>query len=277
MSIYIRTTVSSLDAQRNLSATSRDMSLSFQRLSSGYRINTAADDAAGLAISESMQAQLDSFSVAQRNANDGISMAQTADGAASQVQSILSRMRQLAVQSNNGDLVTSDRTNLNTEFSTLKSEIDRIANVTKFNNTSLLSGSGNTVSFQVGIGTSSANDQIAIKFGGVDSSTLGLSTASVDSTTNSNTAITAVDAAISNLATAREGFGAGMNRLQYAVSNVESTIVNLSAAHSRIKDVDVAEETSKLAREQVLAQAGAAMLAQANQSPQLALTLLRNA
>ena len=276
MSISIRTTVSSLDAQRNLAATAREQQLSFQRLSSGYRINTAADDAAGLAISESMKAQLDSYSVAQRNANDGISMAQTADGAASQVQSILSRMRQLAVQSKNGDLVTSDRGNLNTEFATLKSEIDRIANVTKFNGTSLLSGTGNTVSFQVGIGTSASDDQIGIRFGGVNVASLALSSNSVDTAANSDTAIGALDSAIASLATARETFGAGMNRLQYAVSNVESTMVNLSAAHSRIKDVDVAEETSKLSREQVLSQAGAAMLAQANQSPQLALALLRN-
>ena len=275
MSIYIRTTISSLDAQRNLAETSRSLDLSFQRLSSGYRINTAADDAAGLAISESMKAQLDSFGVAQRNANDGISMAQTADGAASQVQSILSRMRQLAVQSSNGDLQTSDRSNLNTEFVTLRSEIDRIANVTKFNGTALLSGTGNTVAFQVGIGTVAADDQINIHYGGVTANGLAIDTQTVGSVSSAQSAITNLDSAISTLATTRENFGAGINRLQYAVSNVESTMVNLSAAHSRIKDVDVAMETSLLARQQVIAQAGVAMLAQANQSPQLALALLR--
>jgi flagellin len=158
---------------------------------------------------------------------------------------------------------------------TLRSEIDRISNVTKFNNTNLLSGGASTVNFQVGIGTSQTDDQIGIVFGGINVSSLGLSGQNIASTASALQAITAVDGAIGNLATLREGFGAGMNRLQYAVSNIEATVVNLSAAHSRIKDVDVAEETSKLSRQQVLSQAGAAMLAQANQSPQLALTLLR--
>ena len=274
MALYIRTNVASLEAQRHLSGTQSEMAKSFQRLSSGYRINGAADDAAGLGISESMNSQVRSYAVAERNANDGISMAEAADGAAGQISGLLTRMRELAVQSSNGSLQSSDRTNLNTEFSSLSSEIDRIASVTKFNGQALLSGTSTTTNFQVGIGTS-ANDQVSIVFGGVSVSSLGVSGSAVDTVAHAQSAITAIDSAISNLSTTREGFGSGINRMQASVANLQSMRTNLSAAYSRIKDVDVAEETAALARTQVLAQAGAAVLTQANQSPQLALSLLR--
>jgi flagellin len=274
MSLYVRTNVASLEAQRHLGNTQKEQAHSFQRLSSGYRINTAADDAAGLGISESMNAQVRSYMVAERNANDGISMAETADGAAGQISGILTRMRELAVQSSNGSLQAGDRTNLNTEFTGLSAEIDRISQVTKFNGVSLLSGAAAAVNFQVGIGTT-ANDQVSVTFGGVTATTLGVNTSAVDTVANAQAAITAIDNAISTLSTTREGFGSGINRMQASISNIQSMRTNLSAAYSRVKDVDVAEETASLARSQVLAQAGVSVLAQANQSPQLALTLLR--
>jgi flagellin len=274
MSMFVRTNVSSLEAQRHLSHTQLEQSKSFQRLSSGYRINTAADDAAGLGITESMNAQVKSYMVAERNANDGISMAETADGAAAQIHTILTRLRELAVQSSNGALQAGDRTNLQTEFTALSAEIDRIASVTKFNGVNLLSGASTAVDFQVGIGTS-VNDRITVNFGGVSAAGLGVAASAVDTFANAQAAITAVDTAISTLSTQREGFGSAVNRLQLSVSNLQAVRTNLSAAHSRIKDVDVAEETAALARVQVLAQAGTSVLAQANQTPQLALSLLK--
>jgi flagellin len=274
MAVVIRSNVASLDAQRNLSRTQMEQSKTFQRLSSGYRINGAADDAAGLGISESMNAQVRSYGVAERNANDGISMAETADGAAGQMSDILGRLRELAVQSSNGALGAGDRTNLNTEFTSLRSEIDRISNVTTFNGQALLSGAAAATDFQVGIGTT-ADDKISVSFGGVTSTTLGVNASAVDTVANAQASITAIDSAISTLSTTREGFGAGINRLQSAVSNIQSQRTNLTAAKSRIKDVDVAEETAAMSRQQVLTQAGAAVLSQANSAPQLALSLLR--
>jgi flagellin len=274
MGLYIQTNFSSMVAQTNLSNTQSQMATTFSRLASGYRINGAADDAAGLGISESLNAQVRSYGVAERNANNGISMAQVADGAAGQVSSILTRMRELAVQSSNGDLVATDRTNLDTEFQALSSEIDRIANVTSFNGTNLLAGAAATTNFQVGIGTS-ANDRIGVSFKGVDTTQLAVNGLDVTSFGNSQTAITSLDAGIQALSTVRAGFGAAINQLQGAVSNLSSTKANTSAALGRIRDVDVASETANLAKMQVLSQAGVAVLAQANQAPQLALSLLR--
>ncbi len=263
-----------MNAQVQLSQTEGKLAQTEQQLSSGYRINSAADDAAGLGISMSMNAQVASYTVAQRNANDAVSMSQTADGAAAQVSNILTRLRQLAVQSSNGDLSAGDRTNLNTEFQAQLSEVDRIASVTQFNNQNLLSGAATAVNFQVGIGTT-ANDKIAVNFGGVDVAGLAMTGKAVDSIANSQTAITAIDTAIGTLATAREGWGAAMNRLSDTVANLQSQSTNLSAAVSQIQDTDIAKATSDLAREQVLAQAGASVLTQANQQPQLALTLIK--
>jgi len=274
MALYIQTNVASMVSQTNLTKTQNSMQTSFSRLSSGYRINSAADDAAGLGISESMTAQIRSFGVAERNANDGISMAQTADGAAAQIGGILTRLRELGVQSMNGSLQSTDRANLNTEYSALLSEVDRISNVTTFNGTSLLSGASTSVNFQVGINTTS-NDQIGVAFGGVTSSALGISTSAVDTSVNASSAVQAIDSAISTLNTKRTTFGTAINRFQSTVANIQSMKTNLSAANSRIRDVDVAEETAALARQQVLSQAGSSILAQANQAPQLALSLLR--
>ena len=275
MSIVIQTNVASLQAQQNLSMTQSALASSFNKLSSGYRINSAADDAAGLAISESMKSQIRSFAVAQRNANDAISMAQTAEGSLGQVSDILGRMRELAMQGANGSLQTSDRSYLDTEFQQLKSEVGRIQGATTFNNQQLLSKTASTVSFQVGINTGS-NNTIAVTFGNLDLTAL-LSTASKVSGTagNSSASLNTIDAALKKVSTARANFGAAMNRLNVTTTNLQTMSTNLTAANSRIRDVDVAAETAALSREQVLAQAGASVLAQANQSPQFAMSLLR--
>jgi flagellin len=275
MSIVIQSNIASLQAQKNLSMTQSALSSTFDKLSSGFRINTAADDAAGLAISESMKMQIRSFAVAERNANDAISMAQTAEGALGEVGSVLGRMRELAMQGSNGSLQTSDRGFLNTEFAQLKAEIQRIQSSTTFNNEKLLATAPSTVTFQVGINTGSSN-QISLTFGNLDLAALLTATNSVAGTaSNSLSALTAIDNALQKVSTSRANYGAAMNRLAITTSNLETIRNNTSAANSRIRDVDVAEATSELSREQVLSQAGAAVLSQANQAPQLALSLLR--
>ena len=274
MAIYVQTNVSSLFTQNQLANTQNAMSTTFRRLSSGYRINGAADDAAGLGISESMNSQVRSFGVAERNAMDGISMVQTADAAAGQISSLLTRLRELAVQSSNGALVSNDRVNLETEFTAVSSEIDRIAGVTKFNGISLLSGGAST-DFQVGI-FSGGTEKINVNFGGRNLTANGLGVLSIGSTaTSALAALSALDSAIQILNTQREAFGAGINRLQQAVTNLQTSRTNLSAALGRIRDVDVAEEAANMTKWQVLTQAGTSVLAQANQSPQSALSLLR--
>jgi flagellin len=276
MALYINTNVASLEAQSNLSKTQKDQATNFQRLSSGMRINSAADDAAGLAIKENLNAQVKSFSVAERNSNNAISMAQTAESALGQVGSILTRMRELAVQGANGDLGATDRGYLDTEFQSLRSEITRISDSTIFNSKQLLSGAATTITFQVGI-NNTTSDRIDVSFGGVDLTALGLAATNVAGATaaTSQAAITSIDSAISTVSSRRASFGASMNRLSTTVSNLQSMRTNMSAAHSRIADVDVAEETASMARNQVLSQAAVSVLSQANQSPQLALSLLR--
>jgi len=276
MPLYVQTNIASMEAQRNLAATQTKLSVTFQRLSSGFRINGAADDAAGLAIADQMQADTRSYAVAERNTNNGISMAQTAEGALGQIGGMLGRLRELAVQGSNGDLTSTDRGFLDNEFSALKTEVDRISASTTYNGKALLSGSATTTTFQVGI-NNTANDQIGVSFGGVDLTALGINGATVSgaTATNSQSAFDAVDTAIAAVSAQRSNFGTAMNRMQVTVSNIQSMRTNLSAANSRIRDTDIAEETAAMARNQVLSQAGAAVLAQANQAPQLAMTLLR--
>jgi len=274
--LTIQTNVGSLQAQKNLAQVQKGLNVSFNRLSSGYRINSASDDAAGLAISDSFTAQIRSYSVAERNANDGISMAQTAEGSLGQMTGLLTRMRELAVQSANGSNSSSDRDYLQTEFAQLQSEIGRIQVSTKYDGNALIGTATNSVSFQVGI-SSAATDRIAVTFGGLDMATL-LAGAEVVSGATAGKALTAIDdidAAISKVETARARFGAVMNRFDTTTSNIQVVRTNLAAANSRIRDVDVAEESASLSRSQVLSQAAAAVLAQANQAPQLALGLLR--
>ncbi len=275
MALYVNTNVSSLEAQRSLSANTMQQAVTFQRLSSGLRINTAADDAAGLAISERMSAAVRSYGMAERNTNNAVSMASTAEGALSQVSSILLRLREITIQAANGDVTATDRGYLDQEFTAMKEEIARIFDNTTFNGKQLLGGAATTIDFQVGI-DNTTSDRMQIAFGGLDLTALGINASTVSGATpvNAQAAITAIDGAITNTNTKRADFGSSMNRLQVTVANLQSMKTNLSAAHGRIRDVDVAEESSKMARQQVLMQAGVSVLSQANQSPQLALKLL---
>lgn len=274
MALTVQTNVTSMNAYNQLAKTQNALSTSFARLSSGLRINSAADDAAGLGISKSMNAQVRSYAVAERNTNDGISMLQTADGGAEEIHNLMIRMRELAVQASNGSMSSSDYTNIDKEYQANLSEIDRIAGSVTFNGINLLSGAAASKNFQVGIGTA-GTDRIAASFGGADATRLAVNATDVTSFATSQAAITALDAGIQTLSGVRAGFGAAMNRLSNTVSNLQSMQTNTSASLSRIRDADIASETASLSKNQVLAQAGASILSQANQSPQLALSLLR--
>jgi flagellin len=274
MSLSVRTNVSSLTAQGNLSRTSADLAKSISRLSSGLRVESAADDAAGLAISEDFKASIRSLNQARRNANDGVSLVQTAEGSLKEVSGLLTRMRELSVQSRNGTVNTTQRGYLNDEFDTLRSEIDRIVNTTEFNGVALLDGDQAAgLAFQVGIGTTD-DDRLTVSIATSSASALGLGASTISTTGGADTAIAALDTAIERVSTRRAGLGAMQNRLATTMSNLETYSTNLSAANSRIVDVDVAEETAMLTKNQILMQAGTAMLAQANQGPSMALSLL---
>ncbi|HYQ16331.1 MAG TPA: flagellin [Polyangiaceae bacterium] len=275
MALVIQTNVAAMSAQKNLGANQKMLAGSFQKLSSGFRVNTAADDAAGLAVSESMKSQIRSYTVAERNAGDAISMAQTAEGALGEVHDVLGRMRELAVQSSNGSLTDNDRGYLNTEFSALQSEIGRIQGSTKFNGVALLNTAVATspVKFQVGL-NNTASDQIDVTFGGVDLSGVGATNSNVSHASSALTSLAAIDTAIGSVSSYRSKFGSAMNRLDVATSNIQTMRLNISAANSRIRDVDVATETANLSRNQVLTQAGASILAQTNQLPQMAFGLI---
>lgn len=250
------------------------MAASFAKLSSGYRINSAADDAAGLAISENMSSQIRSYAVAERNANDAISMAQTAEGSLGEIVGILGRMRELAMQSSNASLLSADRTYLHTEFTSLQSEISRIQDSSKFNNQSIIASSATTnFKFQVGLGSLSS-DSITVGFNGISISAKNSSITLTDQS-SALSALASIDSSLSTISLARASFGASMNRFGAAASNIQTMRINLSAARSRIRDVDVAEETANLSKQQVLMQAGSSVLAQANSFPQNALSLLR--
>ncbi|MEE9394718.1 MAG: flagellin [Planctomycetota bacterium] len=273
MGLRINTNIFSLNAQRNLASASNKLGTSFARLSTGLRINTAADDAAGLAISERLRSQVTSLEQAGRNANDGISLIQTAEGALDESSSILNRLRELSVQSSNGTLSGSDRDTLQEEFSALVSEVDRIANSATFNGTDLLSGSS-TVSLQIGSGTTAGTDTIDVTLSAAGSSDLGLASLDIGSGGDSSAAITAIDSAIDSVASIRGGLGAAQNRLESTINNLGVQIENLTAAESRIRDVDVAKESAELTKNSILQQAALSILAQANVQPQSALSLL---
>lgn len=276
MSVVISTNTASLEAQQNLGRSRSALMRSFAKLSSGYRINSAADDAAGLAISESMKAQIRSYVVAERNANDAISMVQTAEGSLGEIHGILGRMRELAMQSANGSMTSTDRSYIDTEFQQLKAEISRIQGNARFNGVKLLSTTGAAITFQVGINDTAA-DKISVTFGGLALTTLLAASTVLSGATQGNalTAIGRIDSAFQVVASQRADYGAAMNRLEVTASAIQTMRTNLSAANSRIRDVDVAEETATLARNQVLAQAGTAVVAQANQLPQMAMDLIR--
>jgi flagellin len=280
MSISVLTNVASLNAQRNLTSTQAALATSVGRLSSGMRINSAADDAAGLGISENLSANIRSMAQAQRNANDGISMSQVAEGSMNDMQGIVSRMRELSVQSSNSTLGDNERGYIQTEFTQLSSEIDRISKVTDFNGQKLLDGSASAgLTFQIGI-QNTANDRLSMSIAKLDTSTLGsttlhISAASLSTAAKAQAAIGTFDKAIQQLSQARAKVGATQNRMTVTVSNLAVTQENLTAANSRIRDVDVAQESANLTKSQILSQAGLAVLSQANQLPQAALSLLR--
>jgi flagellin len=282
MGLSILTNVASLNAQRNLNSTQDSLASSISKLSSGMRINKAGDDAAGLGISESLKSQIRSISQAQRNANDGISMSQVAEGAMNEMQGIVGRMRELSVQAANSTLGNTERGYIHTEFKQLSQEVDRISKVTNFNGQDLLTGAASTgLTFQVGI-YNTTDDRISMSITKLNTSTLGATAASLrvqsqnlGSVTGAQKAIGVFDTAIKQLSAARAKVGASQNRMAVTVSNLAVSHENLSAANSRIRDVDVAQETASLTKSQILSQAGLAVLAQANQLPQSALSLLR--
>ncbi len=273
MGLRINTNVFSLNAQRNLKNSTNRLGKSFARLSTGLRITNASDDAAGLAISERLRAKVRSLDQAGRNANDGISLVQTGEGALDETSSNLVRLRELAVQASNGTLSTTDKTTLNDEFTAIVAEIDRNANSTNFNGINLLDTASNAITIQVGSGTTAGTDTIDITFGSATSSDLGL--ASLDISSAASTAITAIDTAINSVASLRGDLGAAQNRLSSAVRNIDVQSENLSAAESRIRDVDVAKESANLTKNTILQQAALSILSQANLAPQSALSLLQ--
>lgn len=271
MGLRVNTNIASMTAQRNLGAVSNRLGGNFSRLSSGLRIATAADDAAGLGISERMRAQIRSYAVAGRNAQDGVSLAQTAEGALQELSNNLSRMRELAVQAANGTINSIDRATLDTEFQELISEIDRIATQTTFNGVQLLDGTTTSLDIQVGV---NANETITVALADATTSVLAIGALDVTSSVNANTALSALDTAIDLISTNRGILGAAQNRMSSAIASIATARENLSASESRIRDVDVALETADLTRNSILQQAAVSVLAQANTQPQLALSLL---
>ena len=274
MSLFINTNTASINARGNLDTVTNRLQTSFRRLSSGLRVGTAADDAAGLAISERMRAQIRSQTQAQRNANDGISLVQVGEGALNEVNNILIRLRELSIEANNGTVSAADKDTLDQEFDNMIQEIDRIANSTKFNGVNLFDGSTPAIDFQVGSGTTPSTDTITVSLSSMLVSDLGLNTIDISSVGAPTTAINAIDAAIDIVSASRGDFGALQNRLQSTINNLSVSIENLSASESRIRDVDVAAETAELTRNSILQQAAISVLSQANAQPQAALQLL---
>lgn len=279
MAMVINTNVASINSQRRLTDTNNMLATSMERLSSGLRVNSAKDDAAGLAIANGMNSQIRGMGVAVRNANDGISMAQTAEAAMGELTNTLQRMRDLGVQSaNRGAVSDSDREKLQTEFKQLNDELSRIVKNTEFNGKKIINGSlSGGVKFQIGANTTSDN-QITISVANLSTTLSNVTAASIGSTATSDgvlSAIDIIDQAIKDIDNSRAKLGAVQNRFTTTISNLQSSIENQSAAKSRILDADFASETATLSRNQILQQAGTAMLSQANQAPQAVLGLLR--
>jgi flagellin len=276
MGLSVYNNIEAQSAHRMLTATNTAVSKSIERLSSGLRINSAADDAAGLAVSEGMRSQIRGMNVASRNAQDGISMMQVADGALGTVGDMLQRVRDLAVQAANGTLTDAQRSNLNVEVQQILTEVGRTGTDTEFNGLKILAGSvataASAVTLQVG---ANASQSIAFTIGTVSASDLGISGIAVSSAASASAAIASLDAAISNLTSRRANLGAIQNRLENTISRLELTAENTQAAESRIRDADMAQEMISFTKNQILQQSGTAMLAQANQAPQNILSLLR--
>lgn len=289
MGLSVNTNVAAINAYRNLSATQTSLSKSLEKLSSGFRINRAADDAAGLAISEGLRSQISGLTQAARNAQDGISVVQTAEGALTEVHSILHRMRDLAVQAANDSNSEEARTNITTEANQLSAELDRIAKSTNFNGTTLLDkvtgATGAVMNFQVGA-DGDGNSRIAVDLSSANvasvasamsfaATSAGTEPLNLFSHVSAQAAISAIDTQISKISTARANLGAYQNRFEHTINSVNVAVENLSASESRIRDTDMASEMVNFTKAQILAQAGTAMLAQANSIPQGVLQLLR--
>jgi flagellin len=269
--MIINTNVSSLVTRNNLRKTNDALEATMQKLSSGKRINSASDDAAGLAIATRMSSQITGMNTATRNANDGVSLLQTAESAMGSVSDILQRMRELAVQADNGTYSASDKTNLKAEFDQLTSEIDHISSNTSFNGVKLLDGSTASVTLHI---SDAATDTMGISLQNMTSASL-FAGATLDISTDAQGALDAIDTALDTVSTGRATLGSYQNRLNFTVDNLSTASTNLTAARSRIEDADMAEESSEMTRNKILTQSSIAMLAQANQNPQQVLQLLQ--
>jgi len=282
MALSVNTNTASLTVQKNLNKASDSLSTAMTRLSSGLKINSAKDDAAGLQISNRLTSQINGLSVAVKNANDGISIAQTAEGAMQESTNILQRMRELAVQSRNDSNSATDRVALNKEFTQMSSELTRIANSTNLNGKNLIDGSASTMTFQVGSNSGSANQITLTLSASFDANTLGVGSAitivgsdSAAAETNFSAAMAAIDSALQTINNTRSDLGAAQNRLTSTISNLQNINENASAALGRIQDTDFAAETAQLTKQQTLQQASTSVLAQANQLPSAVLKLLQ--
>ena len=279
MGLRINTNVASLNAQRNLSGTRLNMNRSLEKLSSGQRINRAGDDAAGLAISENLKAQIRGLGQAERNAEDGISLVQIAEGALGEVSNILIRLRELSVQAASDTIGATERKFLNVEFEQLTSEVDRIANSTEFNRVPLLNGTGAVFDIQIGTRNDPISDRLTFDASSADVNVaaLGLNLASVADKISAQNSLSSIDQAIVSVSGIRADFGALQNRLQSTINNIAVSIENLSAANSRVRDTDIAAETAELTKQNILMTAGTSVLAQANSSTKNALNLIQSA
>lgn len=276
MSLRIATNVASLNAQKNLFGTNHRLERSLARLSSGYRINQAADDAAGLAISENLRGQIRGMKQANRNANDGVSLVQVAEGGLNEISNMLIRLRELAVQASSDTIGDIERKFIDVEYQQLKSEIQRVAEVTKFNGRDLLNGTGGVIDIQVGVHNDPFKDRISFNSSAANSSleALGMTAESVATKEQAQASIDVVDTSMISVNAMRANFGAMQNRLNSTINNLSIAHENLSAANSRIRDTDIAEETAELTRNNILMQAGVSVLGQANQKQNIALSLL---
>lgn len=279
MGLRINTNVSSLNAQRNLSKTRLSQQKVLEQLSSGQRINRAGDDAAGLAISENLKAQIRGLGQAERNAADGISLVQIAEGGLSETSNILIRLRELAVQAASDTIGPTERKFLNVEFEQLTAEVDRIANSTEFNRVPLLNGTGAVFDIQIGTRNDPLSDRLTFDASSADVNVaaLGLNLASVADKISAQNSLSAIDSAIVSVSGIRADFGALQNRLQSTINNLQISQENLSAANSRVRDADIASATAELTKSNILMQAGTSVLAQANQSTTSALQLIQSA
>ena len=276
MALIITTNVASLNAQRNLDKTNRELNRSLARLSSGYRINTAADDPAGLAISEHLLSEIKGMQQDTKNAHDGVSLVQVAEGGLNTIQNMLIRLRELGVEASSDTVDNTDRRFLDVEYQQMKSEIQRVAEVTTFNGYDLLNGTGGVLDIQVGVHNDPFLDRISFNTAASDATlaALGLGTLSVSSKAQAQESLDAIDNALTSVSAMRANFGAMQNRLQSTISNLLIARENLSAANSRIRDTDVAAETARLTRAEILRQAGISVLQQANNQSQMVLKLL---